>query len=132
MQTRMFTPQEADAELPRVREELERMRECLAFLRRASTAAGHGAEAGADPQADPEAERYRWALERLEAVQRRLLRDGIEVRDVDRGLVDFLARHEGQVVQLCWLEGEESVAFFHDSSAGFGGRRPVSELDAGG
>ena len=132
MLPRTYTPEEANAELPRVCEELERMRECLAFLRRASTAAGHGTEIEVDPPADPEAQRYRWALERLEAVQRRLFEDGIEIRDVDRGLVDFPARHGDQVVLLCWLEGEEGIAFFHEPSAGFGGRRPISELGDSG
>jgi hypothetical protein len=126
---RLFTPEEATAELPRVREELERMRECLAFLRRASMTAGHGVEIETERQADPETQRYHWALGRLEAAQRRLAEHGIEIRDVDRGLVDFPARHGAQVVLLCWLEGEDSVAFFHDAASGFGGRRPIAELD---
>ena len=128
MPQRFYRPEEAELELPRITEELERMRECLAFLRRASTAAGHGTEIELGTQADPEALLYRWALERLEAAQRRLFDDGIEIRDVDRGLVDFPARHGAETVLLCWLEGEENVAFFHDASSGFGGRRPIDEL----
>lgn len=50
---------------------------------------------------------------------------GIVVRDVDRGLVDFPAIHEGREVFLCWELGEDSVAHWHDLESGYRGRRPL-------
>ena len=123
---RYFTVEEAEATLPAVRDELEVMRECLAFLRCASKTAMHSAD---DEQRGDPSPQYGWALSQLEAAQRRLTDMGIQLRDVDRGLVDFPSLAGGRVVMLCWLEGEDRVCWFHDSDAGFGKRRPRAELE---
>jgi hypothetical protein len=49
----------------------------------------------------------------------------IVLRDLDRGLVDFPALREGREVYLCWIEGEDEIAFWHDLDAGYGGRQPL-------
>jgi hypothetical protein len=49
----------------------------------------------------------------------------IVLRDLDRGLVDFPALREGREVYLCWVDGEDDIAFWHDLDAGFAGRRPL-------
>ena len=45
--------------------------------------------------------------------------------DLDRGLVDWLADREGRRVLLCWLQGEPTVAWWHELAAGFAGRQAV-------
>lgn len=50
---------------------------------------------------------------------------GCVIKDVEMGLVDWLARHEGRDVYLCWKFGEPTVAHYHDLDAGFAGRRPL-------
>ncbi len=50
---------------------------------------------------------------------------GVEVKDLDSGLVDFPHWREGRVVYLCWRLGEERIAFWHDIDAGFRGRQPL-------
>jgi len=50
---------------------------------------------------------------------------GIIVRDVDRGLVDFPSFRQGREVFLCWLWGEDKVAFWHETDTGFSGRQPL-------
>ncbi len=50
---------------------------------------------------------------------------GIVLRDLDRGLVDFPSLREGREVYLCWQEGEDDVAHWHELDAGFGGRQPI-------
>jgi hypothetical protein len=52
---------------------------------------------------------------------------GVQVKDVDRGLVDFPARHpeDGATVLLCWELGEPDVAFWHGLEDGFAGRKPL-------
>ena len=52
---------------------------------------------------------------------------GIVVRDLDQGLCDFPHLREGRVVYLCWLVGEERIAWWHDVHAGFAGRQPLDE-----
>jgi hypothetical protein len=54
---------------------------------------------------------------------------GIIVRDPARGLVDFPARtSEGELYHLCWLDGEQTIEWWHWPDAGFDGRAPLDEL----
>jgi hypothetical protein len=46
----------------------------------------------------------------------------IQVKDVERGLVDFPAIIGGREVFLCWEQDEEDVEFWHELDAGYGGR----------
>ena len=50
---------------------------------------------------------------------------GIQVKDVDRGLIDFPAIVEGQDALLCWQLGEPRIAHWHTPEDGFAGRRPL-------
>ena len=54
---------------------------------------------------------------------------GVQVKDIDRGLVDWVAEHKGRQVLLCWLLGEPTIAWWHDLESGFGGRQPVRDDD---
>jgi hypothetical protein len=55
---------------------------------------------------------------------------GVEVKDVERGLLDFLALHEGREIYLCWHFGEKAVTSWHELDSGFSGRQDVSLLTA--
>jgi hypothetical protein len=50
---------------------------------------------------------------------------GAQVKDLDRGLVDFPARRGEEDVLLCWRVGEDSVDFWHGLEEGFTGRKPL-------
>ncbi len=50
---------------------------------------------------------------------------GIELKDINPGLVDFLTKRDGHDVYLCWRYDEPKVAFWHDLEAGLGGRQPL-------
>lgn len=50
---------------------------------------------------------------------------GCEIKDINGGLVDFLARREGRDVYLCWRYNEPSVQFYHELHTGFAGRKPL-------
>jgi hypothetical protein len=52
---------------------------------------------------------------------------GVQVKDLDSGLLDFPFRLEDDVVLLCWRMGEPSIDHWHTMEAGFQGRRPVDE-----
>jgi len=50
---------------------------------------------------------------------------GVEVKDVDEGLVDFPALRRGETVLLCWRLGEDEIGYWHTAEDGFDGRRPL-------
>jgi hypothetical protein len=52
---------------------------------------------------------------------------GVQVKDLDEGLLDFPCQVEDEIVLLCWKMGEPSVAFWHTQDAGFKGRQPIDE-----
>lgn len=52
---------------------------------------------------------------------------GVQVKDLDIGLLDFPCEVEGQIVLLCWKLGEKSITHWHGTSEGFAGRKPIDE-----
>jgi hypothetical protein len=46
----------------------------------------------------------------------------IQIKDIERGLLDFPALIGGREVFLCWEQDEETVEFWHDLDAGYAGR----------
>lgn len=52
---------------------------------------------------------------------------GVQVKDVDTGLLDFPCRVDDQVVLLCWRMGEASIEHWHTVEDGFKGRRPLDD-----
>jgi len=49
----------------------------------------------------------------------------IQIKDLNRGLIDFPAIIGGKEVFLCWEEGEDDIEFWHDLDAGYAGREPL-------
>jgi len=119
---RHYTLEEARAALPWVVQRLEAMRRARARL-----ASGGGGEPAGAPgngggrRGRPVGE----ALLELEAGAAAFAEREIVLRDLDRGLLDFPALREGREVYLCWVDGEEDIAFWHDLDAGYAGRRPL-------
>lgn len=52
---------------------------------------------------------------------------GVQVKDLDIGLLDFPCQVEGRVVLLCWRMGEPSITHWHSTEEGFAGRKPIDE-----
>ena len=51
---------------------------------------------------------------------------GVQLKDYERGLIDFPSMRDGRVVLLCWQMGEgDEVSWWHDVDAGFAGRQPL-------
>ena len=50
---------------------------------------------------------------------------GVQVKDLDTGLLDFPYVLEGETVLLCWKRGEERIGFWHRVEDGFAGRHPI-------
>ncbi|MGH2921413.1 MAG: DUF2203 domain-containing protein [Gaiellaceae bacterium] len=132
MAAKYFTADEANEALSVVRplaEEMVERRRVLADLQErhaafTTTIAGNGGDF--DPGELHEVEDQMG--EEATAVARcvaRINEVGAFVKDLDRGLVDFPARRDGEDVLLCWQVGEEDVAFWHGLEEGFSGRKPL-------
>jgi hypothetical protein len=52
---------------------------------------------------------------------------GVQVKDLEAGLLDFPCRLDDQVVLLCWRMGETAIEHWHTVEAGFQGRQPLDE-----
>src|ERR1700688_3741455 len=48
---------------------------------------------------------------------------GVQVKDIDIGLLDFPCKVEGEVLLLCWKLGEATIANWHSTGEGFSSRR---------
>src|SRR5207249_3512153 len=67
------------------------------------------------------------ALPRLKDAMAEIDAMGVQVKDLDIGLLDFPCEVDGQVVLLCWKLGEPAITHWHGVSEGFAGRKPVDE-----
>jgi hypothetical protein len=125
---KLFTLEEANALLPSVREIVRRVQRAytrVAASRDAATAAaesarlcGGGGIVGGSG--------YVLALSDLAEQSGRLEALGVQLKDYGRGLIDFPSLREGRVVLLCWQMGEgDQLEWWHDTDAGFAGRRPL-------
>jgi hypothetical protein len=52
---------------------------------------------------------------------------GVQVKDIDIGLLDFPCEVEGRTILLCWKLGEKSITHWHGTDEGFAGRKPIDE-----
>jgi hypothetical protein len=50
---------------------------------------------------------------------------GVEVKDLEFGLVDFPAERYGEKVMFCWRYGEPEVSFWHKPNEGYNGRKSL-------
>ena len=75
---------------------------------------------------------FRSIVADLDACVQQLEGLGVQIKDVDLGLLDFPARREGDDVLLCWHVGEERVAFWHGLEEGYAGRKPIDWGEEGG
>ena len=50
---------------------------------------------------------------------------GVQVKDLDMGLIDFPAERYGESVMFCWRYGEAEVSFWHKAAEGFNSRRSL-------
>jgi hypothetical protein len=135
---KLWTLAEANAALPRVRELLHETRKHLGDLRDAEaqlrdlrTVWGEQVLSVTCPD-HPEflrhVEAFQQARDRyLEAFEAFAAQD-LEMKDPDTGLVDFRGELGTREVYLCWKEGEESVAHYHELGTGFSGRKPIPSL----
>jgi hypothetical protein len=124
---RLFTIEEANAMLPAVRDRLkqiQRSRRRLAAFRKEAKKAAEGAEMGGGGMEGGAL--YAVVISQFTGEIAELEASGVQLKDFDRGLIDFPSLRDGRVVLLCWQLGEgDEVEWWHDMDAGFAGRTPL-------
>jgi hypothetical protein len=127
---RTFTPSEANSALDQVRPLAERMVEVRARLTEledeqrevVQIVAGNGSSEAVGDARTPEFAKLAAEFQRCFDELADL---GIEVKDVDTGLLDFPSVRGGEEVLLCWQPGEAAVEWWHGPAEGFAGRKRI-------
>ena len=124
---KIFTVQEANALLPDVRKivgKIQRAHRKLSHYREDAKKAAEAAERGGG--GFPNGVAYAAVLIELTVELSELETLGVQLKDFERGLVDFPSLRDGRVVLLCWQLGEgDELEWWHDVDAGFAGRTPL-------
>ena len=122
---KLFTVEEANALLPKLRELLDdlalhrdALREKAPHLEPILRAAGANGGGRVGSEYGVEAYNLYLAIERIRGL-------GVILKDLDMGLLDFPHERDGRVVFLCWHPPEERVQYWHEVEAGYAGRRPL-------
>ena len=124
-----FTLAEARAALPALRRRLLRIGEVLAEARRATEVPGAEQVVilrgnGKGPIVSGAG---RWKGEAQRLIEE-IADEGIQIKDLERGLVDFphfLGGDPAREVFLCWHLGEDTIDYWHEIDAGIAGRNPL-------
>jgi hypothetical protein len=119
-----YTPEEARALLPQVREWFAQLHVLRKEVEKQEKALFKLVEPGRD-LGGPVVNKWVRNLARLKAVLLQFYRREIQVKDLDRGLIDFPSILEGREVFLCWEDGEEDIGFWHELDSGYAGREPL-------
>ena len=66
-------------------------------------------------------------VQRIKDVVAEIDATGVQVKDLDMGLLDFPCVVDGQTILLCWKVGEEKITHWHGVDEGYAGRKPIDE-----
>lgn len=119
-----YTREEATALLPQLRAWLGRLNVLRRELERSDKRLASLMTPGNDLGGDL-VNRWIRTLAEMQAVLGEFQRREIQIKDVERGLIDFPALIGGREVFLCWEQDEETVEFWHDLDTGYGGRERI-------
>ena len=124
---KIFTIEEANALLPTVRNlllKIQRVHRKLAVYADDARKAADASESGGGGLVQGTV--YAHLLIKLTGLMGQIEALGVQLKDLERGLVDFPYLREGRVVLLCWQVGEgDELEWWHDVDAGFAGRTPL-------
>ncbi len=120
-----YTLDQARALLPQIRKWLKQMVELRTVLEAHDRKVEALMEAGCDV-GGPLVNRWVEVMGNIKEVLLEFHRREIQIKDLDRGLIDFPAVIGGREVFLCWEQDEEDIEFWHDLDAGYAGREKLS------
>jgi hypothetical protein len=123
-----YTLEEARAVLPAVKDLMKMVQDARSEILRLKPEAWPALRSASTNGGNRQAGELLAKFDRLEAGIKGITDLGILVKDVDKGLIDFLGQRDGQDVFLCWHYGEDDIQYWHEINAGFAGRRPIDSL----
>ncbi len=122
---KFFTVEEANALLPKLQELLldvgrrrDELRKKAPHMEPILTAAATNGGGRVGSEYGVEAYNFYLAIERIRE-------EGVILKDLEMGLVDFPHERDGRVVFLCWHPSEDRVEYWHDTNTGYSGREPI-------
>ncbi|MES2202124.1 MAG: DUF2203 domain-containing protein [candidate division FCPU426 bacterium] len=129
---KIFTLPEANAQLPAVRKLIAELRDIkrqvvgmqakVDIEELTATTQAKARKAG-EPilrEIEEKVGAFHKSMEALNAI-------GCELKDLEKGLVDFYGIRGDDVVYLCWVDGEEKISHWHTLESGFQGRQKLEE-----
>ncbi|GAA0510863.1 hypothetical protein Ade02nite_45730 [Paractinoplanes deccanensis] len=117
----LFTLDEARAELDRLRPVLDE----IITLRADAAELGAVVHAGGRPSPLGGLPELKAATARLDDLMTEIQQTGAVLKSLAPLLVDFPSDLDGAEVDLCWLEGEPGINWYHRGDLGFAARRPL-------
>jgi hypothetical protein len=123
----LFTLEEAQAALPDVQRKLAEMVDLKTQCdRKGYDVQRHQYFGGMGPNGQ---KAFPIEMEQLAHIAEELTDLGIEIKDLDKGLIDFpYKRANGKIVLLCYLLGEPAIVAWHTIEGGFPARRSLDIL----
>jgi hypothetical protein len=122
---RIYTLAEARALLPMVQTHMARIQAARRAILRLRPAAWAAIQKAATNGGSREAGELALHARQLEESMKLILGMGIQIKDLEQGIIDFIGKRNGQEICLCWRYGEHDIDFWHGIDAGFAGRRPI-------
>ena len=131
MNRRLFTVKEASDLIPWLEEKLKELALLYSRLRQAqsdyqdlSRRRNNNGHSSSDEEIESARKDVTQFSGEIESGMEVILREGILIRHIESGLVDFPSLREGREVYLCWLLGENEVGFWHETNVGYSSRQP--------
>jgi hypothetical protein len=119
-----YTLEEARALLPDVRQWLEGLEQGQQRLGDLDKRLAELMDGGADVGGEPANQLVRVLADCKDLLQEFRGRE-IQIKDLERGLLDFPSLRDGREIFLCWEKEEDDIQFWHDLESGYAGREPI-------
>ncbi|MBI1821283.1 MAG: DUF2203 domain-containing protein [Nitrospirae bacterium] len=128
MDEKIFTLEEVESLIPVLEERFKEIRIKKSYLTKISGEIRKAADQTALDGGSPYGPSYIKTLDSLNQEIEEIHKEGVVIKDLDKGLCDFSYISNGRTVYLCWKSGETSLQWWHEVEDGFTGRKRLEEL----
>jgi len=116
-----YTIEEARALLPQIRQWLQKLEQIHTRLNQIDKRLASRLVAGEDLGGESVNTLARTLADFKEIAKNFRSRE-IQIKDLERGLIDIPALRDGKEILLCWEKDEDDIEYWHDLESGFAGR----------
>ena len=117
--------EEARALLPQIRQWLGELQQVRRRLKHLDDRIGQMIASGADAGGESVDQQLK-SLVALQGIAQEFACRDVQIKDVERGLIDFPSIIAGREVFLCWELGEDDIEFWHELDVGYAGREKLT------